>query len=352
VHHELANSLAMTAWEAEQRRRHGSGQDSTDEWVGAIVDYPAEELVINLRLPSDLDEIQPYAVCKRLTRYPDYDIQPDCHNAIIPGGADWVDDPVMTRHIETGLTYLATSGTWRLTVERPMVGYRYQLRWPLPDPVPPEPVPTKTQAWRKSLLTMGQIFHSPRRTPPVDAAMRVFHQLSDGLIGMLAGGEPDERLITALFAYDDTALALRPVLSRKSWSEAPINPAFCVPLGDGIAGAAFQQRHIVAWAKGGSASPLIHPIPYPVADIAEEDFEQANLAIPVYHPAVQNEPHPSPWATIGVVCISSSSLHSRIHPMCGRNIPVETVELVKSVHDFTQVIFNGLLTELLVKKGV
>ena len=340
IRHEVANSLSMTQWEAEQRQ---PGMPAT-EWIGAIAAYPTDVLKIRLRLPPGFDDVQPVVSCKRIATFPGYTVDDD-GNIDIPKGTIFTDDQAMKTHVEAGLTYLTAERIWQLTIERPVVGYSYRLNWPLPGGAPAEPVPSHTRAWRRTLLAMGErCRHAP--TPQDLLARDVFRKLAAYLAKSLGGREVAAPWIVTLFAYDEDATALRPVLSRKSWSERGVNPGFLVKLGGGIAGAAFQQRRPVAWARGVGTSRLIEPVPYlrdPEDPSEPNRAEDAIFAIPVYHSQLQDDRRPSPWGAIGVVSFSSWSGFSEINPLAGDAPPAESLAMSSDARVVAQGLFNALL---------
>lgn len=343
IHHDVANSLSMTQWESEQRQP----DMPPTEWIGAIAAYPTEVLKIRLRLPPGFADVQPVVSCTRIAGFPAYRVDDD-GNIDVPQGTVFIDDQAMKAHVETGLTYLPATKTWQLTVERPVVGYSYRLNWPLPDDKPAEPIPAHTRAWRRTLLKLGargQQVPTPQ-TPQTEPASDAFRELAAYLAKSLRGREGAAPWMVTLFAYDEGATALRPVLSQKSWSENGVNPNFLVKLGEGIAGAAYQQRRPIAWARGVGKSRLIEPVAYvpDPADASEpEQAEDAIFAIPVYHILLQDHRRPSPWGTIGVVSFSSWSGFSEVHPMAGEPPPDASLALSSDVRKIAQGLFIGLL---------
>jgi predicted phosphodiesterase len=335
--HAVANSMVTTQWEAEQRKR------VPQEWVGVIVDYPAESLQIDLMLPPGCEYVQPTIVCQRLAGYPDYEIDPISRNATIPEKPVFEPDHRINDHLRSHLRYMADERRWRFTAEPPMVGYSYLLRWDIPHDQPDRAIHSKARAWQKTLLGLGERFHGRTLSVQEARALDAIQALADTLKSLLAGNEQDEQCIVTLFAYDDQSVRLTPALSWNSWSDDPVDQGFRMRLGQGIAGAAFLQRRTVAWAKGSNASPLIKPVAYPDKRGGIAGIPEAILAIPIFHDAVQDEVRPPPWAAIGTVSFSSSSPHSAVYTIDPVADPANADALTGLVRKVAQGWFNGML---------
>ena len=348
IHHEIANSLAMTGWEAAEREQLPDPRTRQEEWVGVVVLFPAGRLVLNFQQPPGVRLGQPYVQCERLAKWPGYDIDPETRHAIIPDNFRFIPDKSMREHAAQGLEFLMMERIWRLTIEQPVVGCRYRLCWEVPDDIPEEPIPSATIELRKILLKYGHRFHSGRPVPGDDAVFEWFRKLVDGLDKMLSAETRDELRTVTFFVYDGERrpLSLRPVVSWKSWSSEPIRADFAIPLGDGIAGAAFQQRRPVAWANMRTQSPLIMPIPYLPGEEDGRYDEQATICVPVYHDKMQDEERPSPWAAIGVIAYGSTSLASKIPPMCNRVLSKDHKELLNDVRAWAQTFTNAIVDRL------
>jgi hypothetical protein len=311
-----ANCMVMTLWEAQERAR-ASGrrlEDGEAEWVGVRVGYPIEKITIELKLPDSLSQAQPYLRCERYEGFPNYEID-SCDANFAPDTAWYIDD-TMSREEGDHLRYIPSQGVWRLVIERPMVGFQYGIRWRIPGIQPDGAMPGQTLEWRKDLLQMGRRIASGNSTTADREAQKHFESLYQTLDMLLSEGSQQEKRVTALFVYDRSQLALVPVLIHQSWSNSPLPSDFTIPLGGGIAGAAFQQRRTIMWAaETPETSPFIHPVPYPNENDEDNTKLVAHLAVPTYHPSVQDDARPSPWSVIGVVSFGSSSMASHIPSM-------------------------------------
>lgn len=218
-----------------------------------------------------------------------------------------------------------------------MVGYRYRLRWPTPGLPPDEPVPGETLQWRELLLAMAD------RTEPTPAdthAHHVFGLLADEFEKHLGWGGTGELRDVELFVYDGAKLSLRPVVCRRLGPLEPNWRDFLIPLGDGIAGAAFLRRSVVLWAKETSGSVFIKPMPNPNSTVEM----RTTLAVPVYHPREQDKPRPSPWGTIGVVSFASSSPASKIPRLLNRELSAEVAEMLTILRGLAQAHVHDMVT--------
>jgi len=339
LHHEVANSITLTAWEDAERRRVNpprDGRPERQEWVSVLVIYPIEMLEIRLRLPSAFEKSQPAIRCERMVSPSDYEIDPEYDTVKVDDDAQPVPDDALTGYTVQGLTWLAAERRWRLKVRRPMVGCRYEIYWPLPaTPADPE-IRSQTRGWRDTLLALELRLRTGSPSAPAQAAVQVFDELTRDLSTMLSGSGGDQRYAAALFVYDQALLVLRPVLSRRSWADTPVRHDFHIPLGDGLAGAAFQQCRTIAWSNAPDQSALVQPKPYPYEPGEDAEAERAIVAIPVYHD--QTLRPPSPWNAIGVVSYSSWGTLSKIPTM---GYPTASA-FVAAVNGFTQVQFNRL----------
>lgn len=226
-----------------------------------------------------------------------------------------------------------------MAIKRPLVGYRYRIRWPTPGSLPDETVAGETIQWRELLLAMAD------RTEPTagdQQARHVFDLLADEFQKRLRWGGADEVWSVEFFVYDTSKLALRPVACRGSERPSPNWRDFVIPLGDGIAGAAFQRRSIVPWAKHVSGSPFIKPIVNPASPVEL----RAILAVPVYHPMEQDKPRPSPWGTIGVVAFGSASTASKVPPLVKGDLSEENQEKLTILRAVAQSHIYGMVTAL------
>jgi 3',5'-cyclic AMP phosphodiesterase CpdA len=146
VRHACANSMMMTRWEAEERARANADNEDRpggwdEEWVGTIVKAPVEEIVLEVVLPESLGSAKPYVRCERPRAFPAYDIDSVTDDVQVTPQTQWDLDDEMRNEEARHLSYVPEKGCWRLVVRRPLVSYRYRLRWRLPGAQPHEPIP-------------------------------------------------------------------------------------------------------------------------------------------------------------------------------------------------------------------
>lgn len=315
-----ANCMMMTRWEALERAGQGERKPGFDnEWVGALISLPTRTLIMNLKFPPSLATVQVYVECRRPPQYPLYEVD-QWGDARLPE-ADMVIDPVVQEEEQRELHFKPSSRTWTLKVDRPLVGYQYALRWQVPGDRIDAPVAGVTREWQKMLLNLGDRIDKKNESDNDRQAIKQFDLLCKTLEMEIGGSSPDEKWTIALFVYDSQDLALKPTFSRRSWTAEHLPRSFKIPYGDGVSGAAFQQRRIIAWNRGAvtsdprdSAPSLITPVPYPDAALGPTDTINV-LALPVYHSGSEEVRQPPPWAAIGVVTFDSSSDASPINAM-------------------------------------
>ena len=321
IRHGCANCMNMTYWEALQRAEHATNQlppGFDREMVGARVVFPVRNFVLKVKFPPSLAGVQPYAQCLRPAQYPAYETD-EFGDAELRGELEI--DPEAQDEEQRNLRYEAETSTWILDVERPIVGYQYALSWQLPSDTIDAGIKDNAREWQRVLLKLGDRIDEGTTTEDDREAIRQFDLLCKALKVEVRETSPEERQTVALLIYDPEGLALRPVFSRRSWTSEQLPRSFEIPYGDGVSGAAFQQRRIIAWSRGevtsdpkGAAPSLITPVDYP--DAADGTYDALNvLALPVYDVGSEDDRQPPPWAVIGVVTIDSSSYACPIKEM-------------------------------------
>jgi 3',5'-cyclic AMP phosphodiesterase CpdA len=321
LNYACVNCMIMTHWEAYEKLQKAKKipppADWDGEWVGLRVTYPMRKLILSVTFPESLAISQVTVQCSRHSKYPGYSIN-ELGDAVLPPhpstDAVMQIDPDLQGEEEQRLRYDAPTRTWCLDIDRPVVGCTYDLRWKLPRYPFKSGIAGTTREWQRGLLRLaGRIAGATALSDTDKKVIEEFNSLLETLeVDIRDKNMPDERRTTALFVYDADELALRPVLSHRSWTGELLGLDFAIPLGSGIAGAAFVQRRIVPWRKQWAGNSLIEPVPEPHAS-AEAANEAVNIvAIPVYHPDLKDARRPPPWAVIGVVSVSSSSYGSPI----------------------------------------
>lgn len=328
VTYACANCITMTRWEAAERARE-KGKDQgkmslpdgwDEEWVGLRVLSPSDEMDLSVTFPESMKNIHPYLTCFRHPEYPVYDTD-ELGDAKMPHRSCLVSDWEMRDKEVKQLGYNPQSCTWHIRIERPIVGYDYELRWRIPGEDPDPGTEGETRQLRRSLLALSDRVANQQLRLNDGEAIEIFNALTETLTTGLRWSDSDEDIVS-LWVYDESKFGLRPVLSHRSWSDALLPNDFTMGLGKGVAGVAFQQRRILPWSKQWSNIPIIQPI-LDWHDDPEKRVELVNmLALPVYHPKEAGG-RPPPWATIGVVSYGSSSVGSKV---CDLGNPTKDVE--------------------------
>lgn len=344
VSHTSSNSIVMTRWEADERaraeERRGSQRrgDWDQEGVGCFVSHPVNELHFKVSLPTSLSDVRPYVRCDRLSGFPNFKIN-EWGDTEFPANPVFDIDTEMEDGEGRSPYYDPADRMWHLVVRRPVVGYLYRIRWQTPGFPPDEPIPGETLQWRELLLSMAD---RAAATEADNEAQRVFRLLADEFEKRLAWGGGGEYRSVELFVYDTRLVALRPVARRSSLPLHEDWRKFQVPLGDGIAGAAFQRRSIVPWAEQSNGTIFIKPIPDPTLAVALRTI----LAVPIYHYRVQDERQPSPSGTIGVISFGSSSPASKISTLLNRSLAPQDEQKLKILRGLAQSHVHRMITAL------
>jgi predicted MPP superfamily phosphohydrolase len=311
VREAAANSIAMTRWELIERNRNNDPDfdEACDyEEVGFYIGYPVERFLLRLQLPSGMDGITPEV---RYHRHPDY---PNFPLTFLPEQRNFRTDPrrfprdaEVEKEESKRLRYDAGQRSWFLEIERPIAGGIYSLRWLVPNPIASATAVDRTHAFQNQLLKLVTAPEASRWHG--EQCRRLFADLALLLMKRFRSPiNPDEVQTAFLMVYDETKLCLRPVLTHLSSGPLP-QGSYEVPLGGGVAGAAFLQRRIVAWKNDPASRSLIKPP-------SDSLHSRWVLALPIYYQAINKdgklELETQPGALIGVVTLGSNEISSQI----------------------------------------
>jgi DNA repair exonuclease SbcCD nuclease subunit len=309
IREAAANSIAMSQWEIEERsgRKGGTGDpDYGYEEVGSHISYPIEKLIVRVEFPPQLDGITPKLRCRRHPATPNFPLRylPEQRPRRGKPQPKLLIDRDLADEEARELSYEAHRRTWILEIDHPIPGYTYSLQWRVPDPIADEKVANRTLAYRKML---ARLLDGSCGEQVVRKSQDRFDELARILMARFHSGiDGQEKQSAFLMLYDSKALCLLPALRN-----GPI-PAgsYEVPLGGGVAGAAFLQRQIIAWKNDPKSKSLIKP--------ASSGALNSHwvLALPVFHQggpeASGNKLDTEPGAVLGIVTLGSDNAASHI----------------------------------------
>jgi predicted phosphodiesterase len=326
-----ANSIAMTRWEIDERRRKSNTDRRADsstvlheeevgipssyyEEVGSYICYAIEKFVLNLYLPAELDGLTPEVRCQRHPNYPVYPLtyMPGTRLEFLPDSFPL--DEEVTAEESKRLRYDATNRCWTLEVDRPIAGYVYSVRWGVPNPIAERVTVRETRSYQKRLLELAA---GSVPGAVVGECQTIFGEMSRELMKRFRSNvNPQEQLSVFLMIYDEDQLCLRPVFQQVSKGTLR-KGSYDVPLGGGVAGAAFLQRRILAWDDDPNSQSLIRPVP--AVAVAPKHV----LALPIYYqgkdPSGELRLETRPGAIIGVVTLGSDGIASGIIECAGED---------------------------------
>ncbi|MEA2884477.1 MAG: hypothetical protein QOH32_3733 [Bradyrhizobium sp.] len=311
IQEAATNSISMSRWEMDERSLHKNRKVSAshDEQLGFNVTYPVERLLLHLQFPPELDGITPQVTCHRHPDSPNFPLRFRREERPSPGSPDpnYLPDLDLTREEAKRLRYEAKERRWILDIDRPIPGNRYALRWSVPDLIANDEALSRTQDHQDLLLGLAG------RPPAIRKQCQdIFENLAEVLIDRFRTKNPDERHTAFLMVYDRENLSLRPVLTYVSAGSLPPG-SYELPLGEGLAGAAFLGRRILAWVDDPGSDSLIRPQP-------DNLNSKRVLALPIFYQeevtveggAKEFRSDTRPGALIGVVTFGSNNIASRI----------------------------------------
>lgn len=322
IDNAVANSIAMNSWVLAKQAR----ADHRDyEYVWRYVAYPIDRLVLRLVLPENLGDVRPEFRCRRAPSYPEFPLTflPDvAMEAVVKSAEKRSDfdlfevDEDLQREEQHKLRYHPDEMAWELDIEYPVPGYIYELRWKVPvGDVADRNVLDGTNVRQNMLCKFRDRLRQnskqvreggtdPKLSDLDQGCSGLFEEFAETLMKELVGVDPEERQAIFLMVYDPSDSELHPVYYRLSWGAEPPK-SFSVPMGRGIAGAAFLQGKVLAWGKGADRESLIRPVPLPGID------PHYVLALPIFYPGDFGLVVKT-GAVIGVVTVASDSPGSRI----------------------------------------
>jgi 3',5'-cyclic AMP phosphodiesterase CpdA len=306
----VANAIATTRWELEELARTGRRgkivKDKEYETFSKFVSYPVDRLLMELRLPPDLDAVVPQIHCARHQSYPEWPL-----TYLFDEMADTdhfkIDEDLQAEEASR-LRYNPFQRTWSLDIERPIPGYRYGFRWKVPNLVAGDSVILQTKQYQRMLLDFSSRLGTAEETESDRQCVDVFDVLASGLMERFSAEIAGEFQRVFLMIYDSKDGQLRLVLSNPR-GESASEKVFTIPLGAGVAGAAMVRRQVVVWGEDKENETLIRPVQMPGLNARHV------LALPVchqHHEAHDGRLDLEPGAVIGVVTLASDAEGSGI----------------------------------------
>lgn len=220
-------------------------------------------------------------------------------------------------------------------IDYPIPGYLYELCWKVPLRQANNSVCGPTIDYQKMLLQLGK----RRRSEEDRECHDQFTQFARALMEQFASKLVQERQAVFLMVYNTKDLNLYPALSHLSYSQnEELAHDLKVPLGEGVSGAAFLQRQVVAWGKSPDSDGLIRPIPVPGLDA------EYILALPIFYRHDREsggQLEPEPGGVIAVVTLASNARGSGIERCRG------DTEKAKKFRATVQLTAQAVVSELL-----
>ena len=300
--YNVQNSFMMSGWESYQRR---SGEHDLDhDFTYALIRYPTKRLIMTVDFPRGFGDVEPFIRCSHPKQYPNLRLNPFREFDVPRDGREYQSDTDMT---EYELTNLRRTGdrVWELGIEEPLVGYKYEIRWKLPeDPKAPK-VEGETTQYQQMLLDYRGLRMEDSQIEKVVNCQKLFTQLFDELFQRYKSVGQNEVFTISLMTYSTEKRRLLIVDEQCNGAE-PTSWDFQLGVGEGMAGAAFKQRRVLV-ASSRRGNYLYSP------NIPQTDTSyHAMISAPVYHPAICEDLRPSVAGVIGVINIGSTAPGSGI----------------------------------------
>jgi predicted phosphodiesterase len=202
-------------------------------------------------------------------------------------------------HVSRYFAYLSHASTAVLTVDHPLPGYTYQIRWSLPADEAAELQLTALDAGRATQV-IGALLELRN-----DAGARAAIASLLGALGLAVDPGTDTR--TLLFCYDDERGGLLLVAAGDSNAYDDTPPDFLIQAGRTIVGRAYKRREpVLAVDVGVHSSDAIFDGPLP---FEKDDDHVAIFAIPIVFP----KPHGRRVAVIAFVANDAGSSLLGLH---------------------------------------
>ena len=345
------NSIRLTRWELEEVRKTREKPQIAFEPTQGLsfeVSFPARKLILKIKLPAELEDVQPFVQCKIPECYPDIPLDPDreanpqCEKKV---------DAEMCEFEASNLKREAT-GAWIAEIDFPLVGYTYGLRWDVAS-VKREP---------PSLAVVGEV-KMYRELMLRHRKCRIAGQPDAGVSGILEGllaaihddfGSPDphEMISVSLMTYDEKASSLVMIEMVNNGSRV-VPWDFKLAFGDGLGGAAFKQRRPLLYAMDAIYSTPGGDAYLPSAATERNEGYQALASFPVFHSVSARKMlgarPPSPEETAAVINIGSTSPGSKLLKLAEPSTHPGDTAKFQDLWGFSQLVFQLIVDTALLK---
>lgn len=325
------NNFAVSKWEAAMLPG-----PSDIEWAGIVVRQPAHQLRLTVEIPSCYVDGDAFVLCQRPTSYPALEFDKDGEICLPAKEKEWITDQDFTNLESERLTVLVVpspSGKvfadilrCELIVDRPMVGFRYLVCWPVRDQTGDCGSESKGAAiqLRQTLLRVREVSSCPPWLAAIRSELQmVLDEVFQNVIepSYRSRFMKDETLIVGIFIYSEQTNALE-LLLEAGRGGALSGRCDSIPLNEGVVGSVFKNRKAALFQLPDVADVTENDglyVYYQPEWLAKQESEFAALvAIPLYWGTYQNpegqltdpiSPIP-PDAMIGVLLVASDARDS------------------------------------------
>jgi len=249
------NCFAITDWEASLI----SGNNNY-EWSAIVIRQPAKQAVMVVEIPDSIrnTEEDVLVICQRPINYPILKFDSSGEVVAPTSESEWVNDQDFT-NLEKGnirkslVNEKAEQGKevgvtrFELSVDRPMVGFRYLICWPVRKSEPACPVKTKGQTFElRKTLAQAQNSNCSSRLSEVRETMQV--ALDDYrekvLLPMFrAPFAQNELFVMTLLVYNEATKSLD-VLLESGPNDLLSGRCTTIPVNEGVVGSVFKTRKV------------------------------------------------------------------------------------------------------------
>jgi len=348
--YETANSFAMSRWELQTFPRPRDSDLPEDmEAFSFRVKYPLRKLRLVLSLPNSLADPRPQLVCYAPSNYPQLSLDDNDDVAPPTGeGPLWTTDAEMSAQ-EARSMQQPSDSRWECSIEHPIVGYRYEMRWNVEDVrerVIDEVNGRETKLYRRLLMKYSEgAYGSAKRNPELTASVRrLLNELLDAVYPLVRATVGSEVFRVTLFTFDEQKgdlVAVEEVIRGDGQTIMDTQEsAYRIPFGVGVAGLTFKRCETFGYVMPLIRKPGVTEILFQAAHARNL---KAILGVPLFHPnawtfaqrkteageEVTWDDMPSVHQEIGVVSFASDSDASGLSALDRTEEAVQLTEVIE-----------------------